>query len=909
MSESTTELVSPKEVESQLGGTQGLSRSAQAGGGIGLVQSSGNRALSSAYAGAGSVGGEIEDEREDEEERRRLLPMIVPPRQDSPRPEEAEIIDERDKNGAPLSEKRAQGKRSKATSTLTEGQVPFHLYSGWDWNHLGGGEGSKSSRTSIARRSTYDQQAGKGPSAGIDFLVENVKTGRLVIGEQKAWASSSEFRDATAITVHLGKNVTQAIETLRGSIERGDVHPDAVPHLNETIARLEATRTALENKTALPDGVVFELTSVGGKGSEIGTNHIELLEKKFGGKPSFLEHLLGRTFVRNPQLARAQGRATTGQTGTDADPDIIPAAELLTDGARDTLERVRQGKNKKEWKKQKTADRKAQALRAKADRKADRKATARQEEAAKAMAIAQADKLARKVTREKLAQLKAERARSGEPRPSTKKARATALSGLKRQALAAGKQARRESLDAFDKQRKKQRAAETAQRKADAAADKVAWAQQRDLARQEADRSKAAEKNAAEERKTARAQAEAEQGLPVGQTPESTQRLKAEIESRNRTAQRNASLRNQATQVANQAAGGVRAWDAYQDALGAGKSQVEALGAGVKTYLENTNPVFGAIASAEAKQRDGQDPIEAWLATVGETGAGLVYPGSAPDQAINAFANVIGAADDHFNRGRSANDPAARQASLRTGTDLAADLTPSRVLAQTAGGGLRAYYGIVKAAQGDLSRVEKFGDDALAGKLGSVFVFPAMVADFERNLDSSDAATAIAKTVQKSEGSLTTQIGYASGDALYEFGQNAEAKSGAQGLPVQGLSQSVGMVSDMIAGDSFEKAAEKAAAAGKGSLADKIGSASADALYELGQDSAARSGEKGAALQGLSQLVGVASDLAAGDSFETALSKAAAAGKGSLADTVGSALGDAMFTAAEKTQALFNEDN
>jgi hypothetical protein len=55
-------------------------------------------------------------------------------------------------------------------------------------------------------------------------------------------------------------------------------------------------------------------------------------------------------------------------------------------------------------------------------------------------------------------------------------------------------------------------------------------------------------------------------------------------------------------------------------------------------------------------------------------------------------------------------------------------------------------------------------------------------------------------------------------------------------------------------------------------------------------------------------MLGMASDMIAGDSFEKAAEKAAAAAKGSLADKVGSALGDAAFETVDKSRQLLDED-
>jgi len=148
----------------------------------------------------------------------------------------------------------------KGKGTLGETQVPSHLYSGKDWNNIGGGGETGSSRQSLARRSaTNDRLKMQEGTSGIDFLVEHVPTGRLVIGEQKA-AASPEFPAGTAIAQSLEVNVKHAADALRQRIKDGKVPRSEIPHLERTIARLDATAKALKNPTndtKLPEGVVL----------------------------------------------------------------------------------------------------------------------------------------------------------------------------------------------------------------------------------------------------------------------------------------------------------------------------------------------------------------------------------------------------------------------------------------------------------------------------------------------------------------------------------------------------------------------------------------------------------------------------------------------------------------------------
>jgi hypothetical protein len=133
-------------------------------------------------------------------------------------------------------------------------------------------------------------------------------------------------------------------------------------------------------------------------------------------------------------------------------------------------------------------------------------------------------------------------------------------------------------------------------------------------------------------------------------------------------------------------------------------------------------------------------------------------------------------------------------------------------------------------------------------------------------------------------------------------------QAGNAGPWLQGYAQMTGMAADLAAGDSFDKALNKAAASGKGSWADRVGSKGGDGLYELGQSKEAKSGKYGASVQGVSMSLGIASDMIAGKSFEQALDKAGEAGRGSWAEKAGNALGDAAWDATEKTKQLIGQD-
>jgi hypothetical protein len=746
---------------------------------------------------------------------------------------------------------------AKGKGTLAESQVPFHLYQGPEWNHIAGGEETASSRTSIARETEW------GKTGGNDFLVGHVETDRLVIGEQKA-VDSETFTDASAISSVLIENVGNTKAKLQASLDarRKDMHPEEVARLEKTIARLDATENALKNGTELPEGVVFEFTNVSGKGEQIGKEHVDRLDKAFD-KPGYVEHLLGRTFVRDPKLAQAKGRDPGGKRGTDADPDIVPAMELLTPQAQDTVNRLREGMTEKQWEKKKAKDKADQAAEEKKAAQAAKDAEKAKLAAEEQAAIKAAEALGEQTRQERLKQLKEEQSLRNEPAPKNKKDREKAERKLEKEAKKAGKEAKDKAIQDFKDKRKQEKATKNAQIEAEKQAQAEAREKQLALEAEQAAKREALEQQLKEarervekmseeqwkqlppeERKTLEQQAKGDKKLAAAmaqkegslKTPESVKKLNEEARAKSR---RQANL-GKAAQGINHAAAGLRAIDAFNDARDKGKGYVQAGAEAGLTYLENTDPVIGTIGIATSRmQKDekgvqyyGDDAVDAWLGTIGEMAGGYIVPGNAADQLVNAGANLSGAIDDHLKRGMDPNDPRLKEANLRTVTDLAADVTPSRMFSQLLGGGMRSYYDIGKAIGGDTHGVEKFADDALKGKLGSIVQPWAMAGDFASNLASDDIGTALEKTVKKTEGTTLTKLGYASGDWMYELGQSAEAKSGKYGMPVQGVSQMLGMATDLIAGQSFEKALQNAAEAGKGSTADKIGSVLGDAAFD-----------------------------------------------------------------------------
>ena len=138
----------------------------------------------------------------------------------------------------------------KSKGVLAEATVPFENYrsnpNDQEWNIIGGGSETASSRANLARRSSHDEQIGQEGTAGNDYLMKNRKTKRLVIGEQKATKGDS-FTDATAITSSLESNVARDIEVLQERVKSGEIEdPAEVNDLKETIRQLEGTLDALE---------------------------------------------------------------------------------------------------------------------------------------------------------------------------------------------------------------------------------------------------------------------------------------------------------------------------------------------------------------------------------------------------------------------------------------------------------------------------------------------------------------------------------------------------------------------------------------------------------------------------------------------------------------------------------------
>lgn len=149
---------------------------------------------------------------------------------------------------------------------------------------------------------------------------------------------------------------------------------------------------------------------------------------------------------------------------------------------------------------------------------------------------------------------------------------------------------------------------------------------------------------------------------------------------------------------------------------------------------------------------------------------------------------------------------------VQDATSIAADLVPSSIVSTTITTGARSWHALGKAATGDLSSIDKLGKDM---------------------------------------------------------------ETGATGPWLQGYAQWTGIAADMASGDDFSKALDKAAKTGKGSWADRTGSAMADAAFELGQNKEALAGKYGPVAGGMAIGLNVLAGLGRGDDFSKALARTA----------------------------------
>jgi len=370
----------------------------------------------------------------------------------------------------------------------------------------------------------------------------------------------------------------------------------------------------------------------------------------------------------------------------------------------------------------------------------------------------------------------------------------------------------------------------------------------------------------------------------------------------------------------------------------AGGKQPAAAGPGKQAPAEhaaqpqaNETGPHAAKSNAKAAAPEHAQPIVREPANA-PTNNKAAKPSRPPSSRGEKVTGALGKADALLGAVRDYNqyreDGAGKGSALaRAGTTLAANLKggPAAAVVNTA----NAYDSARKSGQGKVEAAATALGSGAGGIIGSKLA-PAGPVGTAVNLANTAAqalgapqgvqdATMGAATLVPSNiiGTTVTEgarsyanIGTAlvTGDAKAIDRQVQGYQAGTAGPWLQGYAQVTGMVADMAAGDDFEKALNKAADSGKGSWADRVGSASGDAMYALSQSRDAKAGKYGAAVQGISMSLGVASDMIAGNSFEQALNKAAEAGKGSWTEKAGSALGDVAWNATEKVKQLSDTD-
>jgi hypothetical protein len=236
-------------------------------------------------------------------------------------------------------------------------------------------------------------------------------------------------------------------------------------------------------------------------------------------------------------------------------------------------------------------------------------------------------------------------------------------------------------------------------------------------------------------------------------------------------------------EAANTGAAGLRSYDAYLDAREHHKGRWQSALAAGRTFLDNTNPVLGALANYRGKLAAGLDAPDAVITTAGESLAGIVAPGSSASQAVNASANLVSAVDEHQKRGKPTTPAAAKSFGKGDAAHMIAELTPGTATIRTVGAGARAYFDIGRALGGDTKAIDRFGDDVAKGVMGPVLQPLGMAASFAGNLGSGEgAAKALDKTLAASKDSLLAKAGDALGDAAWA-GHEAAAKAIEENLP------------------------------------------------------------------------------------------------------------------------------
>jgi hypothetical protein len=298
--------------------------------------------------------------------------------------------------------------------------------------------------------------------------------------------------------------------------------------------------------------------------------------------------------------------------------------------------------------------------------------------------------------------------------------------------------------------------------------------------------------------------------------------------------------------------------------------------------VSKTNAVLGALLDAKVRHQQlvdaGEDSASAWLKAGGQAAATL-----GANLKGGTLANVV----NGFNSFEQA---------LKTGQD------PGEALATafgTVGGGAIAN----KVAKPSIAGLVVEGVNTGAQLLGA----PEPV-----QLATSGAVEVLPSTVVTRTITAGARSLYALGEAALRGDASGldrlvtDFKKGGAGPALQGYTQWLDIITDVASGTrTFEQALNKAGQEGKGSWADKAGGGLGEAFADLGQNEKALRGDYTPIVQGWAQLSRVGQELVRGKSVMEAIEVAGShGGPGAF----GGAIGDAAYSAYEKTSEIINED-
>ncbi|MGB3673426.1 MAG: hypothetical protein WA988_03190, partial [Candidatus Nanopelagicales bacterium] len=172
----------------------------------------------------------------------------------------------------------------------------------------------------------------------------------------------------------------------------------------------------------------------------------------------------------------------------------------------------------------------------------------------------------------------------------------------------------------------------------------------------------------------------------------------------------------------------------------------------------------------------------------------------------------------------------------------------------------------------------------------------------------------VSRTITEGARSLGAIVKAVQGDTRGVDHLVADWKTGAGGPWLQGYTAAIDIAIDTGTGNrTFEQAVNKAAEPGKGSWADKTGSAIGGGFSDLGQNEKALRGDYTPIVQGWAQISRMGSELVVGKSWEQALDATARASKGPKGskgsiEKAGDTMGDAAYAGHQQIKKLTTHD-